>query len=236
MYKRQVWHHFRPDSLLYDLDHVADWLDEHWQELSVRPEMRSHRMLQKRVQCLHDFARYAVETQLMYKDYDTIWQDSQQKVKYYGRYMAIKYLELLHRMTNKRSFASYDIRAKHAWSPRKTLGILFPENMHILANRYDNSDSAVTLSEAVATIAKNRLRDEGVEVSYFQLQVMLCEFKEFLEGGYYPGASHDEEMDYMAKSSSFDMTPIWEARAALFPHEYLGEFGGWSGIRKDRLR
>ena len=70
----------------------------------------------------------------------------------------------------------------------------------------------------------------------FQLQVLLCEYREALNSGYYPGASLDEELMYMAKASSFDLNPILESRRALFSHEYLGEISGWSGIRKEKFQ
>jgi hypothetical protein len=232
-----VWQNWRAEQVLdAGVDKMEAWLREHWSALPVRPEMRSHRMPEKRAQCLVDFARYAVQeywanTNLTYED---VWVDSQKRVKYYGRYMAIKYLELL-RMTVRPDLILGDMRARHAWSPRMTLAMLFPENADPLADRENHSEAAIALSEMRAAEVVKLTHDAGVPMSFFQLQVLLCNYREALAGGFYPGAGHDEEMDYIKLcESKFDCSDIWRARQELFPQELLGELNGWHGIRKDR--
>lgn len=232
-----VWQHWRPeqaaDPIFAGVNTLEAWLRDHWAALPVRPEMRSHRMPVKRARCLADFARYAIQESWHDMTYDELWNDSQQQVKFYGRYMAIKYVEMLRHLLSNPKLQSYDMRARHAWSPRKTLAQLHPDTAWIIGDRSNNSDSAVTLAEAAATATRDALQESGVTVSYFQLQVMLCEYKEYLADGYYPGASHDEEMDFIDQvAEQFDMGGIWEARKALFPEEQLGEISGWRGLRR----
>lgn len=69
-----------------------------------------------------------------------------------------------------------------------------------------------------------------------QLETALCDFNSLSKGGYYIG--HDID-DLMTKLEAGACGPaFWEARAAVFPREYLGEQGqpGWFGVRKELKR
>jgi hypothetical protein len=233
-----TWRHWRPDQAYFNSDGMKTWLEVNWKALPVRPEMKSHRMLEKRTRCLKDFAQFALEwsPSRAAMSYDELWKLSQNNVKYYGRYMAIKYLEFLRRLVAPH-LEMPDMRAKGAWSPRKALQLLFPEANH---NPYDNSYRSVKDADWMVDQVVTRFSEEGITVNKFQLQVLLCEFKEALAGGFYPGGTHDEELDYMAISAKgFDpylFGPIYHSRRRLFSEELLGEVGGWNGIRKEKFQ
>jgi hypothetical protein len=235
-----VWLYWDVEDVLNHTENFGRWIEEHWASLPVRPEMRSHRMVEKRVECLVDFARWAHDQSWKgITDYDSLWYDSQMSVKYFGRYMAIKFLELLRRSTNP-GIVMPDMRAKGAWSPRRTLSWLFPA-LPRLADKDDGSPAALADMDLAASMAIETLSNRKIFVNYFQLQVMLCEYREALVGGYYPGGSHDEEMTYLDKvkgisdlntgSNAFSM--VYEARRTLFPKQFLGELNDWHGIREE---
>jgi len=228
-----VWKTFRPEEVIEDYSALETWLTEKWQYLPVRPEMRSHRMVEKRADCLYDFANFALGRSWANEGtYEQMWYHSQQEVRYYGRYMAIKFLEMM-----RRSVAPWlqmpDMRAKDAWSPRIALSLLFPDHP-ILANRELKSRDIDTLVDECAERAILRLKGSGITVDFFQIQVMLCEYREMLVGGYYAGASHDEELDYMrlARGGGVNFQEVLDARQAIFPKWALGEINGWEGLRK----
>lgn len=230
-----VWERFGPTQALRHPDKLRSWLKRHWDALPVRREMRSHRMLEKRTQCLLDFAKYALSERWQKGDFDFLWDDTQKNVKYYGRYMSIKFLELLRR-TVRPDVKSYDIRAQYAWSPRECMALLYPEHRSWLADRHRNDTKTVVRVEALATKIKRDLAEHGIKVSYFQLQGLLCNYKEMLYGRFYPGAGHDEELFYLAQfGKDFDTAPWYETRARIFDHEYLGELARpkWNGIRPE---
>lgn len=241
-----IWDKFRVNDIVSDdkitVNKSTDisrklytWLSENWDYLPVRPEMRGHRIVEQRAKCLTDFAHYAIGGSWATGNYNVVWDDSIRKVKHYGRYMAIKYLEMLRRSGIREDIMMHDMRAEGAWSPRITLGYLFPEHAHIISDRNNNTPEAIKLAEQCALTAVRKTTANGVPLNFFQLQVLLCEFKEMLAGGFYPGAGHDEEMDYIKQSSlKFDNTPIYEARKRVFNEKYLGELNGWHGIRKEQ--
>jgi hypothetical protein len=167
-----------------------------------------------------------------YFAYEIAWKRINQ-LPTVGRYAAIKLIEYLRRYHGL-AVSTPDIRPKDAWSPRHTLGYIFPERG--LGNK-DNSLPALGVADQACKDAITMLRDEfDVHIDMFQLQVLLCEYRESWESKkQYPGRSLDSELKYAIKAQDEwnYRSDIWNARAKLFPHEHLGELNGWDGTRKD---
>lgn len=251
--ERRIWligcygaHHCVPSAIrvweAWDATHALRkprafrrWLKQHWDELPVRPEMRSHRMLDKRTRCLLDFAafsqRYSPRT---YATYDDAWRGTQQDIKFYGRYMALKVLEMMSRFGKSPHLALPDMRAKGGWSPRRCLGLLWKQYPKLL-DRKDESPKTIRLVEKIFQKTRWKLQKNDIRVSNFQLQVLLCEYREALHGGYYPGASLDEELQYATLSGTRKLATMFQARKDVFPRRYLGEANGWDGPRPEKF-
>lgn len=234
-----VWRKFRPHEVPRRPTVLRGWLAEHWAHLPVRTEMKNHRMLDKRAKCLYDFAVYAQRwNPAVFRSYQQLWDDIIPQVKYFGRYMAIKVLEMLRRFGDVPHIEAPDMRAKGGWSPRIALSWLWPKQAAVLADRTRNGTADVLLVELYAKKTQERLWDEyGISINLFQLQVLLCEYKEAVHGGFYPGAGHDEELAYLYTAKQHFGTlflPVFRARSRLFLPEYLGELGGWDGPRKEK--
>ena len=155
------------------------------------------------------------------------------KIETVGRYAAIKLIEYLRRFHDL-PVRTPDIRPFAAWSPRHTLGYLFPDRG--LGNR-DNSKEALKLAHESCEDALALLDDDhGIKIDMFQLQVLLCEYRESWESKkFYPGRSHDSELRYARRAEDeWEYTSaIWQARKKLFPFKHLGEMMGWDKPRKD---
>lgn len=65
-----------------------------------------------------------------------------------------------------------------------------------------------------------------------QLETALCDFNSLCKGSYYMGHDIDQQMAQLAGLSQ----DWWDARRKVFPAQYLGEVGGWDGVRKGRKR
>lgn len=229
----EVFQNFTAKDALARPNKLRGWLHKHWRALPVRREMRSHRMLDKRWECLLDFARYAESKRWKTGTFEEVWDDSQSQIKYYGRYMSIKVLELLHR-TVRPDMPSIDIRAAHAWSPRAAMALLYPKHAEWIGDRKRNDPETVKRVELFATKIHHHLTSRDIHVSLFELQGLLCNYKEMLYGRFYPGAGHDEELDYLRDfGADFDTKPWFATRRRIFKHKYLGEIGGWDGIRPE---
>lgn len=230
----EVFRVFRALDVINKPRVLRTWLKDHWSALPVRREMRSHRMLEKRWTCLVDFARYANSDRWKRGMFDDLWTDTQAQIKYYGRYMSIKVLELMRRTGVRPDVHSYDIRAAHAWSPRAAMALLYPHHAEWLGDRSRNDPATVRNVERYARKIHDDLTRHGIDVSFFELQGLLCNYKEMLYGRFYPGAGHDEDMEYMKEyAADFDPKPWYKTRARIFKHKYLGEISGWDGLRPE---
>lgn len=235
-----VWDAFPdPRMVIRAPNKLRQWLKKHWKALPLRREMRSHQMLEKRTDCLVSFAQYTISGQWRDGDYEDVWDSSINSCRYYGRYMALKYLELL-RLSVRPELETPDLRAKHAWSPRITLGLLqYAKDKELarrLADRHDNSPDTIEIVEKNAARLHRRLIDRGIKLNMFQLQVLLCNYKQAITGRFYPGMGLDEERMYAEIAGKhFDIKPIYRLRRRLYDREHLGELNGWEGIRQDQL-
>jgi hypothetical protein len=233
-----VWSHWSCARAQKRPEAFTRWLERYWRALPVRPEMRSHRMLEKRAACLLDFAHLASQWDPHgFETYEDAWSGSQADVRYYGRYMAIKVIEMMRRFAGAKHLVLQDMRAKGGWSPRRCLAYLWDKQGDpVLMERGDESPAALRVVEEFFAATRQRLHGDGVRVSCFQLQVLLCEFREAMDGSYYSGASLDEELMYIEQACTQfprqSMRSIFRARRVLFNRKMLGEIRGWTGPRK----
>lgn len=74
------------------------------------------------------------------------------------------------------------------------------------------------------------------------LETSLCAYRKFFKGSRYNGYYLDRQLDELVRyplvndGSIEAVNELFELRGGLFDHRYLGEFGGWSGVRKECKR
>jgi len=166
------------------------------------------------------------------RDFETGWHRVTQ-VPGNGRYGSTKLYEVLRRV-GLFHHPFPDIRPRGGDSPRQALAWLRPEEVEILCGG-NRPDTLVRVNE-IAQEEKNRLRDQdGIDLDWFESEVLLCEYKQAYDGGQYPGRAHDSELGRARKiEAAFPEVhlKLWEARRTLFPHHCLGEIGNrWDGRR-----
>ncbi len=232
-----VFSNFRPEQVLKDPKALLDFLKANWDALPVRQEMHSHRMPEKRWACLVDMAMYATTESWRVGNYEKIWADAIESVMYMDRYLGIKCLEM-YRRTIRPDLILPDIRASRGWSPRAAIALLCPPELApIIGNRHDNGFEAVWYAEEQATEIKKRLREEGINLNYYQLQVNFCNFKQCIEGRMSPSSGIEAELNFIKTAEKrFDMSHVYATRKRIFNHIYLSEIPGWQGLQKDEWR
>jgi hypothetical protein len=224
------------------------WLGEHWKGIVTRQERRCIRTPEKLAECLEsallwgdkEFATLQAVlpeyTQSNPKEYyDQVW-DSVLGIQYFGRYIAIRFIEGLRRYCNIPA-RLYDMRSIGGWSPKKALVYLYPQYESILLTDTRESDQ---LAEKLFQELIDRFETEGgYKTDHYVLAAMLCEYRGAFENRkQYPGWTIDQEpllYDKVAAYWGEDLAtkPLWDARRAIFPPEVLGELGGWHGTRWD---
>lgn len=141
-----------------------------------------------------------------------------------GRWAAYKTAEMLQKVCDL-PVAAADAGHKHSSGPRKGLALLHPN-----IPAFNDPLSIVELD-----LMTEELALELDEPDIAQVETSLCDFNSLAKGRYYLG--HDiDSMQHALLSVSGSPIEAWEAREAVFDQKYLGEFGGWQGVRKDLNR
>ena len=176
-----------------------------------------------------DLTQLAVTNELEYNE----WWRSGESIRYFGRYITIRLLELCRRRGHTQADL-YDIRAVGAHSPIRCLMLLRPDSVPELMT------GAREPVDAIAADVKADLEQRGVEMSHFLFATLLCEYRSCYEGGSdYAGNQHDEEREVSVSryakywESTGLKSRLFEARAVTTPPECLGEIQGWEKRRLD---
>lgn len=222
----KIWREFPVDR---ELDTLEDWLRANWSEIPIRKERRPARSPAKLTEYLRSARAWVFDGSWDQHDFESVWI-SLEKVRYVGRYAGMKFIEGMRRANAGVVAKQPDIRAHGAWSPRLALSYLLPFADQTL-NR-DPSAAASALAESLASGVYKALREDAGIPDIYHFEVLLCDFKQALDGHYYPGRPLDSELDQLAVAGD-DRELILAARAARFPELFLGERQGWSGRRKE---
>ncbi len=243
-----LWTYWPLERMLAHTDEFLPWLQEHWGGIHWRMERRCVNTPAKFAENLTQYAEWAVsrlpqtlETRSQDKRifYDQLWE-SVTSVKFMGRYISIRLIELMRRFCNIDA-PLYDIRSIGGWSPKQALTLLRPDRTDEILS--DNMKVSNAASDEVAEEIFQEVRKRNLlELDYYIFAAMLCEYREAYEDRHqYPGRTHDQEISYHSKFSGYwkakgFTSRLFEARAAIFPHECLGELNGWDGIRHELSR
>lgn len=226
------------------------WFTEHWQGITMRRERKSARSpikMAKYFETASQWLSAAIAKKKLGQGwisgsdhpnalgrYELAWEDMQTSIYSMGRYIGFKYLEYGIQYLQF-PIELNDIRAKGGWSPRAMLAILWPDEAEMLLG--GESPEEISVAEECAKKTKEIvLRDYGVELSFYNLQVLLCDYKQCYVGKrQFPGRSQDSEIMYHKKIAPYwgEKTNMWQARSNIFPEKVLGEKNGWDFVREE---
>lgn len=222
-------------------ERVTVWIEENKDGIPVHSNRRRTHggaaRLARGMVALSEFAHYVAESPDFERgdDYERLWSQVN-SIHAVGRYFGIKLAGTLERLglTEARQ---YDIRARGAKNGRRTLALLFPDYATDLELKTGgNSAQAITLAEGCATNVKQWLLDSGLDVNWFQLEALLCEYNQMVKGHRYPGSTSDGDLEALmkvqkhwgAEHPAVDLTKT--ARYLVLPEELR-----WTRKRKDML-
>ena len=240
-----IWQLYPYRKAVESSQDLRGWLKENWAGVVTRTERRCVRSPQKMGDCLTTFIDWVEHGEPQglanlsggetTENYDTVWE-SVSKIKYFGRYINIRFVEGLRRYFGVPA-KLYDIRSVGGWSPKRCLCYLYPEHTSILLT---DGREGNELTDKLAYHLLERVKEQLPHVDEYILAAMLCEYKGAFENYHqYPGWTLDQEpllydkvMSYW-KQPEFNCDMLWEARKAIFPPQVLGELNGWHGTRWD---
>ena len=175
------------------------------------------------------------------KTYDELWSQLN-AISSVGRYFAIKLAGIMHRV-GLTDVQQYDIRARGAKNGRQSLAYLYPEAAEWLGNYKDNSKGTLDQVDGFANEVFKRLtsQERFKNITWFELEAMLCEYNQAVKGHRYPGKTSDADLTQLNKviahfgpSEEF-VRVVYKARGKTHPKYALGEEHGWDGKRKEML-
>lgn len=229
----------KPDPLMW-----VPWLEQHGSIIPIRKERRPVKGAWGRFSvCAASYldwcqTEYPKVAELPYTD---VYASLTKHVKYIGRYAAMKLLETLYQ-AGMIANAQDSMVSRDAKFPRRTLALLAPEDTSWLTAKSHTYDRDTDfLCARVKAGIESRI---GQPVSWFQIETMLCIYRQSLKGKY-PMGRHDSELGHwhttmqkvgplMAEELNYHF-PFSPLRLSLYPYALLGEFQDppWYGIRPE---
>lgn len=218
-------------------EQVGAWLQANFLRIETRRERRTVRRPEWMLEYLVGYDKFvrqyfSPEAGWLLLDYKQAWE-AVTGVPRVGRYAAIKLIEYLRRYCDL-AVTTPDIRAHGGYSPRSTLALLWSDQ--VIDCKLDTPEVLARVDVLAADTRKRLAEEHGVTLDFFQLQVMLCDYKQSWKGGkQHPGKSVDSELEYLreAEAAWGHSSCLWEVRRRCFPERHLGELQGWTGPRRD---
>lgn len=219
------------EAVLADQDGFRGWLEMNYPKFEIRKERRAIYGTKRFGNTLIEYAKWCQQP-MVNDSFEAAWAHCS-KVPGFGRYACTKLYEVLYR-DGILVHPFPDIRPDGADTPRLMLSWLRPGDAAVLNG--GNRPATLTQVNQISAEEREWFRDhKGLDMDWFEWEVVLCEYHQAYKGGQYPGRSHDSELGRAMKvQANYPNLPlkIWEARKAMFPHLVLGEVGGrWAGRR-----
>lgn len=232
-----IHNRWRPEVPLDETAFVS-WLEENWAGVPIRKERKA---IYRKPFFAESAAAYLRLAQTMAdsdnwpQDYQAAYELFDNATRYMGRYIAIRWLEVMRRAYGL-PWSMPDIHADGGQHPRKAMALIYPADAPALLGGNSSHE------RKVADLAADRLLvdlnlEYGISTDYYELQSLLCEYKQqVLARKQYPGKSIDTELAYRRRVVAHwgdTETDFWSVREACFPEWSLGEKQGWAGVRPE---
>jgi hypothetical protein len=179
-------------------------------------------------------------TPTLYSAYDAAYGHARQ-LYYFGRFSLFNYLEAVTQLSDYKMDAT-NLYLQEAESCRN--GLCYASSMDKqITVHHTISEEKIDYRQLDLMLCKMKkeLERENPElpVSFFNLETVLCAYKKLFWKTRYLGYYIDrlqEEIQKMEQSvpAGVDWSILWDFRREYFQPRWLGEIGGWKGIRKER--
>lgn len=228
------WNH--PSKVLDDQEGFTEGLSEVWKGITCRKERRAVMAPHKMAAHIIDLADFLMGGRFQDLEDAKTYDDAHEIMRTIngnGRYGTMKLYETWRRSALPGLPEQTSIVPRGAWSPRLSLSWQHPE----YAEWLNGNDSQVNLDLSNSVASYNYVDTNAyLTLDWFNYEVMLCDYKQAYDGKQYPGRAHDSELGHLLKVQPKNLDVPFktlEARAALFPHQALGEYNGWTGRRDE---
>jgi hypothetical protein len=238
----RMWEQLPWGRTSQDRKRIADFVEGNWDGLSFRRERRAVRSIPKLIRHLNSYADWIERVGPSFFDrklnvnpetrYRWIWDSLDERVWGLGRYALMKIMETYTRQQYV-ELSLPDIRPVGGDSPRDQLAELYDTPS---LRRGNTKRDLADVAERVEHLRWQGRRQRGVDITMFQAEVYLCEFKQATKHNQYPGRALDSEFGHYTKTADHfgEWPDFFRIRREMFPEWALGECNGWQK-RRDEL-
>lgn len=166
------------------------------------------------------------------------WIPEVESYPYFGRFSAYLYLETIAQL-----FDMQIINAKMEWGSGATatsglMNLYYYDNEANLFDRERKLRPPFTedVLQAMVEPVLWDIEKSGGNSNITMVETSLCAYRKFFKGSRYNGYYLDrmlEEIYAMQKNFPEESQELFEIREQKFDKRYLGEIGGWRGVRKE---
>jgi hypothetical protein len=239
----RMWEQLPWGRASQDRNAIADFVKGNWEGLSFRRERRAVRSIPKLIRHLNSYADWIERAGPSFferqssglnpeRRYERVWGSLDDRVWGLGRYALMKLLETYTRQAYV-DLSLPDIRPIGGDSPRDQLAELY--EMPSL-RRGNLPRDLGDVAERVEHLRWQGRTQRNIEITMFQTEVYLCEFKQATKRNQYPGRALDSEFGHYTKTAGHfgEWPDFFRIRREMFPSWALGELNGWQK-RRDEL-
>lgn len=157
---------------------------------------------------------------------------------YFGRHAAFLFFDAFSKMLRE---GECSLSSISNWNEARTIAeglalATYDDEMYQRAKgKCLTPEDAKKLNSLVAKI------EQDCDANFTDIESTICAYSKLFKGTRYLGYYVDrfqEELIHARKNGypQEDMLLLWKLRSKVTPLEYLGEYGGWVGIRKERCK
>ncbi len=209
-------------------DEVQAWTIANWEDLPVSGARHTNRMgPHKCVETLVGYAKWLTKAgpeTLGGNDFPLVFKRFIKNVPNHGRYTGLKLYETLRRLGAPFPTVT-DIRPSGGRVPRRALNMIYGHN-----HKLDDAEHLAEANQLAHALALE------IPTTWFNVEMLLCNFTKAVKGSYYPGHALDRELERAVVCADFNpiaTASLSRVRKKLYSDSCLGEFNGWSGVRKE---
>jgi hypothetical protein len=169
---------------------------------------------------------------------EQIYQRIVKNWPYFGRHAAFLFFDAYSKMLND---GECSLSSISNWNEAHTIA----EGLALAT--YDDELYQRAKGKCLAAEDKQKLDalvaklEEDCYANFTDLESTICAYSKLFKGTRYLGYYIDRFQEELihARNNGYpkeDMLQLWEFRSKVSPSEFLGEYGGWSGIRKERCK
>ncbi len=219
---------------------IKSWVDQNKSKIVFQSDRKYMRMRDSFSECLEWFSEHRSVEEFMRKIQRGGKIDLETAIDYiegwhmFGRFSAFLFLEMFVNLVGA-EIENTTIDWKNGNTA--TSGLLNLFGYDKAANEFDKNGrlyvSDQRLDELLRLIV-GKITEAGGSANVTEIETSLCAYRKFYKGSRYNGYYLDRMLEEMVKmKADFPevVQEIAQIRAEKFEHKYLGEFGGWHGIR-----